>query len=71
MVVMYLLLRFLEVRSTGGSLLDALRFCRASSVDVVNATNMDVIQDEDEDVKQERQRVDETDCRTGAEQVCF
>ena len=59
---MYFLLRFLEVRSTGGDTRDV---CHRGSDDrpmkdfLVPKQNDDIIEDEDEDVALERQRVED------------
>ena len=58
---MYLLLRYLEVRSTGGDHNDVLN-CRGShSSWTVPLDNTDVPEGEDDDVTAERQRVNQDD----------
>lgn len=58
MVLGYLLLRILDVRSNGGSIREALRFSDSNIVMDKPAENLDRIMDEDEDVAKERERVE-------------
>ncbi|XP_076447270.1 cholesterol transporter ABCA5-like isoform X2 [Babylonia areolata] len=69
-VLMYFLLRILEVRSDGGTLREALRFKDVNSVGSTPETNADTIDEEDEDVAHERALVDRMEQGTESTQNC-
>ncbi|XP_071105754.1 cholesterol transporter ABCA5-like isoform X1 [Haliotis cracherodii] len=63
--LLYVLLRVLDVRSTGGNSKEALNCQGTSKVNDIPEDNQDVIGDEDEDVAEERNRVNSL--QTGAQ----
>ncbi|XP_067671428.1 cholesterol transporter ABCA5-like [Haliotis asinina] len=64
-LLLYLLLRVLDVRSTGGKAKEALNCFQKSRVNDIPEENQDLIADEDEDVAEERSRVNSL--QTGAQ----
>lgn len=70
-VMMYLLLRIMEVRRSGGNVREALRFGDVNTVHVTPETNPDIIEHEDEDVAEERARVEQIERGTDTGQVCL
>lgn len=59
-----ILLRILDIRSTGGDLHDALPCVNNKTQNEVSTENSDVIENEDSDVSEERRRVTAVQSRT-------
>ena len=67
----YLLLRIMDVRSNGGSVREALRFGDVNTVHDTPETNSDTIEGEDEDVANERYRIEQIEHGSQNAEVSF
>lgn len=70
-VMTYLLLRIMDVRSNGGSVREALRFGDVNTVRDTPETNSDTIEGEDEDVANERYRIEQIEHGSQNAEVSF
>ncbi|KAL8586837.1 hypothetical protein ACOMHN_052713 [Nucella lapillus] len=69
-VLLYFLMRVLEVRSDGGTVREAFRFGDKNTVAYTPHTNNDTIEGEDEDVAKERETVDRMEEGAESSQNC-
>ena len=62
------MLRIVDLYSTGGSLIQVFKCC-SSKVDDIPEENSDVLDDEDDDVRDERHRVNKLSCTADKDSV--